>query len=514
MVSRIQQSLSFHDSPESFISSRLHQISLSDPNRLPGSSSTSSNPIIRAAILDRNVHIISSYSLCDVILRGDVSSTSIISRDTKTGHEDDEDGLVFAAEPAYKQFMSAFFPGPNILLQDGPRHQMNKKRWKERISLLGSESSGLEAIIRRLTMERFIEPLVQSAQMAGRGTLTIDLYDSTKTLAWDMLFGIFLGLDRNVDEREFRRTEDRQENLLRGQFSLFPVSVRTPFWSSPRTKGLDAVKSLQNFLAERLDEFNLPSAPVCPFMQQSKGDNKETLGGHIFEKDDMVAHLLVFTSSIANKALASLLTALLMNLYLWRDEGGSGAGSLADLIRSQEDEATKVRMLKSILAETERLSPPVVGVMRRVNRGILLQWPLEREDPEPETSVYTIKNGHDAWLYLAGASRDPTVFEDAEVFCWDRYVSAEDGEVGKGFAFGGGVKECLGINLARQICLTAAKTILKSPLVLDGTVPDRGVRHWLGWEKDVPLDVVAKELKQLPCQRPRRPVKVDVMVDR
>ena len=36
----------------------------------------------------------------------------------------------------------------------------------------------------------------------------------------------------------------------------------------------------------------------------------------------------------------------------------------------------------------------------------------------------------------------------------------------------------------------------------------------LGWEQNVQLEKIAKDLKQLPCQRPRRPVNVEVGVGR
>ena len=512
MVSRIQQSLSFHDSPESFISSRLQQLAVSDPGSLPVSGG--SHSIVKASILNRNVHIISSYRLCEAVLNGDVSDTSPISSTLDGG----DDQPVFAAEPAYKQFMSAFFPGPNILLQDGPIHTANKERWKQKMRELVSEESGLDVMIRKLTTDRFVEQLLQPGSLFSGRRTTINLYESMKALAWDLLFGIFLGLERAHDASEFRRTEVLQEDLLRGQFSLFPVSVRTPFWSSSKSRGLNAVKTLQDFLAKRLQKLEgsgtkgVQKPSACPFMPQPDHGNDQQADERVSENDDIIAHLLVFTSSIANKALASLLTAFLMNLFLWRDSGGKGTSSLAGLLRSQEVATTKERMLRSILSETARLSPPVVGVMRRVRQDIVLREGLNQHDNDHKTSEYTIKTSHDAWLYLAGASRDPEVFEEADLFCWDRYMSAEDGEMRKSFAFGGGIKACLGNELARQICLTVAMTVLDSQLSFDGTVRDRGVRHWLGWDESVPLEAIAKDLKQLPCQRPRRPVNVDVVV--
>lgn len=65
MASRLTQSISFHQSPEAFISSRLQQFALHSAEQ---ESNGRANPIIRAEILDRNVHLISSYRLCKAIL--------------------------------------------------------------------------------------------------------------------------------------------------------------------------------------------------------------------------------------------------------------------------------------------------------------------------------------------------------------------------------------------------------------------------------------------------------------
>jgi cytochrome P450 len=520
MVSRIQQSLSFHDSPESFISSRLQQLSVSDPASLPQRGDRS-QAIVRAAILNRNVHIISSYRLCKVVLEDHVPDRSE-NGDGSIADPNAEDESrssrppTFAAEPAYKQFMSAFFPGPNVLLQDGPEHRVNKERWKAKMSQVLSDRGELESLVRKVTMDNLVKPLLRHPARGTPKTTTIDLYNAMKALAWDLLFGFFLGLDRDEHTAEFDNVEVLQENLLRGQFSLFPVSVRTPFWSSPRTKGLDAVQKLQRLLATRLKYVGgsdrvaqTRNTSSCPFLQHKRTGEIVSNDEQEFDEEDMVAHLLVFTSSIANKALASLLTAFFLNLFLWRDQNIETA-SLAEMIRSQQVEETKHKILESVLAETERLSPPVVGVMRRVENDVVLDAAGDKGGDD-DSSEHLISNGHDAWLYLAGASRDPQAFENAGRFVWDRYMSSDE-KHDRGYAFGGGVKTCLGVDLARQMCLTVAKVVLESGLSFSGTVSDLGVRHWLGWQEDVPVAAIARDLKQLPCQRPRNPVLADVVI--
>lgn len=74
----------------------------------------------------------------------------------------------------------------------------------------------------------------------------LDLYETLKTLAWDILLAIFLGVERDNVGGVSRNVEDLQETILRGQFSLFPAAVRTPFWTSPRSRGLKQIWPVVN----------------------------------------------------------------------------------------------------------------------------------------------------------------------------------------------------------------------------------------------------------------------------
>ncbi|KEF51541.1 uncharacterized protein A1O9_12458 [Exophiala aquamarina CBS 119918] len=527
MVSRLNQSLSFHSSPESFISSRLEHLSYLNSEVLPASPGVGVRklrPIIRASILNRNVHIVSSYRLCEAILKfGSASGGSDFSQiDQEPSHQEEVaailvaavsgpsngDEPVFTARLAYAQFMSAFFPGPNVLLEDGPQHAAHRERWKQQLKHIPEIS---QSMIRSLTVKRLIEPL-QGAKSTNEGK-SIDLYSAMKSLAWDLLFGIFLGLDRNENGAVFSELERSQVDLLQGQFSLFPVSIKTPFWSSPRSKGLDAVKNVNGILRKRLRQVGHAGdtgarRSTCPFMQRFREREQEETP---LTDEDVVSHTLLFTSSLVNKALASLLTAYLLNLFMWRDGvDRTSGGGLADLIRSQEDRPMAQRMLESILSETERLSPPIVGVMRRVTQDIVLRGATDQK-AQDETSDCLVRQGEDVWLYLAGAGRDNDVFEGADQFVWDRFMSCEDSHEA-GHTFGRGTKTCMGYALVRQICLTVASSILDSTISFRGVVSEQGVRHWLGWEKDVPHEVVARDVKQLPSQRPRRPVNVEVIL--
>lgn len=372
----------------------------------------------------------------------------------------------FASQPAYFQLMSDFFPPPNILLIDPPHHQSKRQSWEEQLSSLLADTS---QEIRAIANDHF------STWSHGD---SIDIYDSMKNLSWKVLLSVFLQL--SPTDKVYSRVESLQETLLRGQFSLVPVSIRTPLWSSARSKGIEARKKLQTLLKDHITSQD----SGCPLLRPAKVDN-----------DEIPANALMFTSSIAVKALASLLTASMLNLFLLPSDP-----SLAERVRT-EDSQNRDILLNSILLETERLSPPVVGVMRRVQQDIVLVS-LEGQPPT------LIPAGWDIWLYFVGASRDKTAYELADKFLPERFIS--QAETKPGYAFGSGSKSCLGQYIVREIVHSVTSAVLDANVDLEGSVTAEGVRGWLGWETGVSAEAFAGDLKQLPCQRPKEPIHMRV----
>lgn len=467
VFTRLNQTFAFHASPEDFISSQLEELAISEPDLLPSSGEKS---IIRASILNRNVHVVASYQLCSEILRSDGQQPS--NRIRPSNPHEELGPHTFAVGPAYRELLADWFPAPNILMEDGVAHSQHKELWKEQLSSLPSSATTITREIART--------FIKSAWQPGT---RLDLYESLKALSWDLILGAFLGLDRMREQKQFLVVEAAQEALLRGQFSLFPVSINTRFWQSARSKGLRARADLQTMLAEYIQR-QAPS--TCPLLRQTQ-----------CTQADVSSHSLLFTSSIVNKALSSLLTAVLANLFLM-----PGETSLAALVRSctgQDRQAT----LRSIILETERLSPPVIGVMRRVQQDINLLT------DDSERTLHAVPAGHDLWLYFAGAGRDGSVFEDAQRFHFDRFMNVDGQDMPQGFGFGAGSKACLGSDTVRQIITTVALELIEAGIELKGTIDEQGVRGWLGWD-EVPPSAFAKDLKQLPCQRPRNPVTVTV----
>lgn len=460
--SSLSQSLSFHASPHSFLAG--------DP-ALDRSASLGAVPnFVRAKILNRDVTVISSYQHCHEVLHGGtVKEALVTSRDGSPVSPN-----TFTVAPAYRELMADFFPRPNVLLLDPPEHESARQKWD---SHMADVSACIPGLVRDCVEEHI-------AHAWTPGT-TINLYKDMKDLAWEILCAVFLGHSPTEDSTEYNKHVSLQETLLRGQFSLFPVSVRTPFWQSPRSRGLDAsAKLLSNLRAGVASP-----VPGCPFAQCNTGE---------LDDADRAGNLLLFTSSIAVKALSSLLTASLLNVFLFPH----GDSSLADWLRSQ-DATQREATLDSILRETERLSPPVIGVMRRVEQDIQLC----SSKVQPSESV-VVPKGWDVWLYFVAASRDETVYQQANRFVPERFLNQSEPEAG--FAFGDGRKECLGKETSRLIVKTVASVLLDGGWDLDGSIDRAGVRTWLGWEDTASNEVMAKDMKQLPSQRPREPIRLQV----
>lgn len=470
LFSGLSETFSFHASPESFITSRVLAFRKKNPELVD------SRAPVRARILNRDVAVLSSYHHVVQILQdpGILCKTS--------------------ASSAYDELMAPFFPPPNLLLSDLPEHHSMQGRWKSRMA-------GLPNVFRPMIVD------VTSQHFRGvQDGTSVDLYECMKSLSWRLLLRIFIaGIDGSkIPSSELREIERLQEDLLRGQFSLFPVSLSTGFWQSPRAKGLAARKKLQVIFANHQKR----DTSGCPFAVS----NTE-------EEADVASHLLLFTSSLAAKAMASSLTALILNLYVFPHRQPSGRlPSLADEIVRLQADSERDALLRSIILETERLSPPVVGIMRRTTEDVVLDALQKRVSPT------LIPEGWDLWVYFVGAARDPAVFgETAETFVPNRYCTSpsESVEAKEGFAFGAGPKSCLGRDMMREVAFSVAESCLglskESSNVSHGVrfeaeaedIPT-GVQAYLGWQRNVEPTVWARDMKQLPVQRPKKAVMIKI----
>lgn len=452
------ENLSFHSSPESFLASRILQHHKDHPESI-----TKREPV-RAKILNRDVIILSSYHQIRQVLDP--------PPDADQGGKEPP----FVAVAPYDQLMEPFFPLPNLLLSDGPAHDTMKSSWQPCTHALASlaSSPALKGLIRtHLQATPFGKPF--------------DLYTSLKDLTWKLSLATFLDLD--TSDPRFDKIVALQEDLLRGQFSLLPVSVNVGVWHSPRNKGISARKELQK-LIEEVIATKRPAWLSLP--AESRG------------AEELVNHALMATSSLAVKATASFLLAFLLNMFIYRpDQPEPRSWSNAVEISTPEERA---RRIATVIQETLRLSPPIVGVMRRATADQVIQSE-GANDPD-----ILIPKGCDVWSYFPGANRDAHVYGiagDQELLRPIRFHAKirSDHRLPLPFAFGAGAKSCLGEPFVRQLAATVYEVFANEGLELQGEVKDPGVRAWLGWEV-APPEAWAKGMKQLPTQRPSEAVMV------
>ena len=454
LLSSASENFSFHSSPESFLESRILQHHKDNPEAVE------KREAVRAKILNRDVVILSSYHQIRQVL------------DPPKNQRDDESGTEppFVAVAPYEQLMEPFFPPPNLLLSDGVPHDTMKASWQPCSHALASlaSSPALKDLIRV-----HLESLPLSKPL--------DLYTMLKDLSWKISLFVFLDL-QSADPR-FDKLVKLQEDLLRGQFSLLPVSVNVGVWHSPRKKGISARKELQTLIEEIL------------------ATRRPTWLSHLVETrspEEMVTHALMATSSLAVKATSSFLLAFLLNMFIYRPnqvEARSWANA-AEISTSDE----RRRRIDSVVQETLRLSPPIVGVMRRATSDQVIVT-----EGEHDANVL-IPKGWDVWCYFPGANRDTAVYGiagDQELLRPIRFHAKirPDHRLPLPFAFGAGSKSCLGEGFVRGLAGTIYDVFAASGLELQGTVEDKGVKGWLGWEAVGP-EAWAKGVKQLPTQRP------------
>ncbi len=459
MLSGVSENLTFHASPESFIVNHVLHYHKQHPgevaNRVP----------LRAKILNRNVIIVSAYHQVRAVL---------CPRDERT--DDEGDGKVpYVAAAPYKRLMEAFFPPPNLLLNDGCPHRKMKEPWAVCVQSLESEKMQSRIVARTSGL---IKRLV--------GSEAVDLYKELKELSWEIFLSTVL--DFSPADQGYAEYVRLQEDLLRGQFSLLPVSINAGIWHSPRKTGIGARKKLQSIILDRLRS----RRPVWISEDVLKSRPEE----------EIVNHLLMSTSSLAVKAFSSLLLAFLLNVYLF---GGDDAvpGQILKWIATGSPQEAEEKA-EAVLQETLRLSPPIVGVMRRAT--------TERTLPSlgSSESDTMVPASWDVWSYFPGANRDHAVFGgDADYFKMARYL-VDDSRLPPPIAFGLGSKTCLGQQFVFKAATAVLQAFRQSRVELKGSVISPGMKGWLGWEIASP-EQWAKDIKQLPTQRPSKPTMIHVI---
>ena len=367
----------------------------------------------------------------------------------------------FSHREAYKQLIGTFFSEPNILLEDEHERDRPSHRagWDDQLSNLFG-SNGWTAI------ETNMRSIVSGYRQKWVGSSAVDLYEACKEISHDLLFYVFLGINQDRDRELFDRAMATSSTSSKGQFAIPLRANIGGMFESTHSRGLRAQAEFNEIVSERI------SGNHCPFLGDVATRNDESKSG--ISHASLQSHISMFSSSLVIKALSSYLTfALLQQAHHPHDS------------------------LDWLLLESERLSPPIIGVLRRV-----------LDKPWKPTPNLEIPMGWDAWLYFPLINRDRKVYgDDANVFRADRWST-------KGLAepmtLGRGGKICLGKSLVRRIGKIVLEELGRDGVrcEVEGEI-ERSVQDFLGWTDD---EVVRGDgwpgVKQLPVQRPREAVMV------
>lgn len=357
-----------------------------------------------------------------------------------------------SARAVYKPLMADFFPDPNLLLHD--EDEDTWKEWREEISHALANSNTTRSI--EVTIKKHIDSWKQQDQ--------VHLYAALKDLCFELTLSIFLGF--NDQHGWYQDARKYSESMLKGQFSI-PLGVNTWIYKSPRTKGLEAKMKMETIVDSVKN--------TCPFAQH--------------QTPALQSHLLLFSGSLVVKAMSSYLTAMLLQMTLPSTE------DLRASLSSGKQDA-----IPSFLLEVERISPPIIGCLRRT--------PVSFDCGDVEVPA-----GWDIWTYFPAVNRDTAVYgSDANIFKADRF----DGKnLCPPMSLGYGPKSCMGPGLVRSIAtslLCELFLIQKVNLKLKSEL-EPGVLDWLGQAPSEDLDTGPKsDMKQLPTQRPREPIFVSFNV--
>ena len=434
----IGNTFAFHNDAQSLI--------LNDLERYPGS------PIYRAKVIGRDVGLVVDYRIASEVLAGSSCSPQPSGN---TGH-------LFSNRAAYTDLVGAFFSEPNILLEDPgePSQKPHRATWDDHMSsyLSGTSWTDNEEVIKRIS---------RRYRSRWQAKDRFDVYKECKALSHEIIFALFLGLDRERDGEDWDDALQLTDTSLRGQFSIPLRASLGGYLQSSYSRGLQAQQDFKSTIDDRID------SSACPFARGSQA--------HGISEESMVSHLAMFSSSLVIKALASFLTFSLIHVT---------------------HPASRHQSLENIIKETERLCPPIIGVLRKVADR---PWMVPSLDSQSKSSI-EIPAGWDVWLYFPLINRDTAVYgTDACRYRPDRW---SDTGLPLGVSFGGGTKPCLGVDMVRKIVRAVLAVMIHeessdSPSLKLVTDLDRSVKDFLGWER---ASGGWKGIKQLPVQRPRNPV--------
>eukprot|EP00038_Savillea_parva_P028182 m.63659 g.63659 ORF g.63659 m.63659 type:complete len:578 (-) comp8169_c0_seq2:259-1992(-) len=320
----------------------------------------------------------------------------------------------------YSQFLDGIF-GQNMMTIDGGGH--------ERLASMLHEVLGPGAVDSGRFDER-ITSLVESCGdlMTERFAdgASHDLYDILKQVATRASLSLFLGVDIHDDAAVAELTALTKTHW-HGITSV-PVKVRIPglsFMKSRRSAASEAADSLRDIIAQRYASDGRQGGTTegravgkghtdghAVDTAADKGEHRPGMvandGGEtvfdglkeVLDRDDTVEHTLMFISALIPKAVAALMTQLMLVL-----DGPTTTHACETLRHAvRVDAACRERVVR----EVERCFPPFFACRRVVATTV-------------SVAGYTFPEGYTVMVVTPSVNKDPAVFGQGDTFNPDRW---------------------------------------------------------------------------------------------
>uniref|UniRef100_A0A8B9FW82 Cytochrome P450 family 26 subfamily C member 1 n=1 Tax=Amazona collaria TaxID=241587 RepID=A0A8B9FW82_9PSIT len=263
---------------------------------------------------------------------------------------------------------------------------------------------------------------------------SIAVYSSAKTLTFRIAALILLGL--RLEEKQFKDLAKTFEQLVENLFSL-PLNI--PF--SGLRKGIKARNMLHEFMEKAIQEKlqrNNPedhSDALDFIINSAKEHDKEFTIQELKESAIELIFAAFFTTASAS---TSLILLLLKHPSL---PCGALPGHPNHPEQGQQEKLSRLRYLDCVIKEVLRVLPPVSGGYRTALQTFELDG---YQIPKGWSVMYSIRDTHET---AAVYQSPPGGFDP------DRFSATQTEAVGRFnyIPFGGGVRSCIGKELAQAI---------------------------------------------------------------
>ncbi|XP_019857503.1 PREDICTED: cytochrome P450 26B1-like [Amphimedon queenslandica] len=298
----------------------------------------------------------------------------------------------------YKEFMFEIF-GDNLIFHDGETWEQAREGL-ESVFELQNLSQSLDTV-KQLIKDHIKETPLNSPTSA---------YTHFKSLATQISMKLFLS--PLLTEDEMREITELMTIHWHGIISL-PVNIKLPWvqWKSGYGKALAAKEKLLDLIRTKLQ--TQPSE-IAAGVQSSCDTFEHSLN-----------NILLFVTALIPKALASVMTSLLLELS--KPENKRYCDCISD-----------ETFLEDVILECQRLWPPFFGGRRICTEKCVIYG-------------HIIPEGHAVAYMSYSANRDNKVFNDPNQFQPERWRNENKHDRDLVWTFGGGPRRCIGQELVKTI---------------------------------------------------------------